>query len=280
MHAQDPYTDSDGKPKLRPSVTGFIDVLGFSQLSKTLSAPEESQAILNRVASAIQKSRAMVRESFAHHSMAGPNCWALKFFSDNLVFGFPTDGASVTKYDATQIAVHCVQHYQLHMALHGFFVRGALSLGPICISDEIIFGPALIESYELESKASIVPRVILAEPLPKLSAAVAEEGLHGADSSICRDIDGQWFVNYLHAAVGKTGVDWQLIERHKVSILGSLSKLNQHHILPKFGWSCRYHNVFCHWHRNDPGFSDHYRIERVDEHSSIELLRETTERLS
>jgi hypothetical protein len=32
-------------------------------------------------------------------------------------------------------------------------------------ADEIIFGSALIECYLLESKASIVPRIVLAEPL-------------------------------------------------------------------------------------------------------------------
>ena len=62
---------------------------------------------------------------------------------------------------AAQFAIHCVQRYQLHMALSGFFVRGAMSLGPICLTDEIIFGSSLIESYVLESKTSIVPRVIL-----------------------------------------------------------------------------------------------------------------------
>ena len=50
----------------------------------------------------------------------------------------------------------------------GSSLRGALTQGPICLTDEIIFGSALIECYLLESKASIVPRVVLAEPLKEV----------------------------------------------------------------------------------------------------------------
>ena len=34
-------------------------------------------------------------------------------------------------------------------------------------------------------------------------------------------------------------------------------------------WECRYHNLFCHWHRDAFGYSDRYRHQRVDEQSTI-----------
>ena len=86
---------------------------------------------------------------------------------------------------------------------------------------------------------------------------------------MCRDIDGWWFVNYLQAAHEANGINWSFIERHKQSILESLSNTTRHDVLPKFGWACRYHNVFCHWHREAAGYSDRYRIERIDEQSTI-----------
>ena len=89
-------------------------------------------------------------------------------------------------------------------------------------------------------------------------------------------MDGWWFVNYLDAAQDSRGVQWDLIEQHKTSILESLSHTTRHDVLPKYGWACRYHNVFCHWHRDDPGYSDRYRISRVDEHSTIYRLSDTT----
>ncbi|MGQ0636731.1 MAG: glycogen/starch/alpha-glucan family phosphorylase [Planctomycetaceae bacterium] len=73
-------------------------------------------------------------------------------------------------------------------------------------------------------------------------------------------------------AAADHGVDWELVEGHKRSILQSLTGTTRHDVLPKYGWACRYHNMFCHWHRNDPGYSDRFRIERVDESSLMSRL--------
>ena len=83
------YLDDSGKPLLRTSVCGFIDVLGFSNLSTASSSRQDAQRVLQRVANAIADSRAFVRHTFGSEPAADPNHWALKFFSDNLVFGFP-----------------------------------------------------------------------------------------------------------------------------------------------------------------------------------------------
>jgi len=276
-----PYVDVAGKPLLRSSVTGFLDVLGFSHMSTTAVTLEDSQQILERIVAAINGSRAFVRDTFADEPIADPRHWALKFFSDNLVFGFPADREGVTPEQVAQLAIRCVQGYQLRMTLSGFFVRGGMTLGHICLTDEIIFGSALIECYRLESHASIVPRVLLTEPLQQLLAS----GLRSAppawlsiEDSICRDVDGWWFINYLQAASTPRGIDWSMIEQHKTAVLQSLAKTTQHDVLPKFGWACRYHNVFCHWNRNDAGYADRYSIDRVDEQSSIHRLSDLTTR--
>lgn len=164
------------------------------------------------------------------------------------------------------------------MALNGLFLRGGLTTGPVCMTDEIIFGSSLIECYELESKAAIVPRVILSEALSTvLRSSFPREDL-GRDpdsgKSICRDVDGWWFVNYLQATVHDGRVDWSAVTRHKESILKSLASTSRHDVLPKFGWACRYHNMFCHWYGNDPGYDDRVRIHRDDDQSLICRLEE------
>lgn len=273
MNTSDPFVDPAGKPRLRNSVTGFLDVLGFSQLSAAAGNVEESQQILDRVASAIRDSRASVHNHFIGDPISDPSRWATKFFSDNLALGFPADESDIAQDQIAQFAIRCVQRYQLCMALNGFFVRGAMTLGLICLTDEIIFGPSLIESYALESKTSIVPRVILTKPLQELLVSTGSAS-HDTAMSICRDIDGWWFVNYLYAAHSSSGIDWGVIQRHKASVLESIQQTTQHNVLPKYGWSVRYHNVFCNWHRHDPGYADDYRIKRTDEQSKIQLLRD------
>lgn len=265
-----PYLDASGHPCILESVVAFLDLLGFSQMSTETPDRETSQKTLDHIVAAIRDSREFTRQSIGLEN-GNPAPAGLKFFSDNLVLALPFeqagDPASVVRF-----VIRCVQSYQLRMSLNGLFLRGALTLGPICLTDEIIFGPALVEGYRLESKASIVPRVLVPERLMdviKQTQLSKSSNALEAGEVVCRDVDGWWFVNYLQSTRKNGQIDWSFIEQHKQSILKSLSKTTRHDVLPKFGWACRYHNVFCHWHRDDSGYADHYRIDRVDEQSTI-----------
>ncbi|HEX7121697.1 MAG TPA: hypothetical protein VF178_04940, partial [Gemmatimonadaceae bacterium] len=108
---------------MRRSITGFLDILGFSHASTAAASPEESQKTLERVSGAISDARDFVRQEFADEARAGTACWALKFFSDNLVFGYPVDAEDVPRQWVAQFVVRSVQRYQLRMSLSGFFVR-------------------------------------------------------------------------------------------------------------------------------------------------------------
>jgi hypothetical protein len=269
------YLDERGRPRIRESITAFLDVLGFSHNVMAAAKAGQSQQCLDSIFESLNEARAFVRGSMSQHALAGPGQWAIKFFSDNLLVGYPFDEPK-TAAAAAIFVLRCVQRYQLQMAISGHFVRGGLTIGSLCVTDEIIFGPALIESYKLESDASIVPRVIVTEPVLKITTShlASVEGLVMSDDDelVCRDIDGWWFVNYLQATVSADGVNWSQIESHKNAVLATMPKSPRHDVLPKFGWVSRYHNVFCHWHRDAAGYSDDFRIKRVDEESTIERL--------
>ena len=273
MSQSSAYLDELGQPRLRTSIVAFVDVLGFSNMSTASVGLDEAQRTLTMVAAAIKDSRDFVRKTFAQDAPDVGNGLSVKFFSDNLALGCPCDTSENDSRAAVRFVLRCAQRYQLRMVLNGFFVRGAMSIGLICLTDEIIFGSALVECYQGESKAAIVPRVLLSESLWKVvseSLRVDADAFGSVERDlVCRDIDGWWFVNYLQAAHEADGINWSLIERHKQSILESLSHATRHDVLPKFGWACRYHNVFCHWHREAAGYSDRYRIERIDEQSTI-----------
>lgn len=273
------FVDASGHPLLRSSIVGFLDLMGFSQAIQSAVVPSDAQRLVDRIVGALNDAREYVRRSLAGDFATLPGGWAVKFFSDNLVVGYPFEGPDAAVM-AARFIIACSQRYQLRMAVNGFFVRGALTEGPLCLTDDIIFGSGLLECYHLESRTSIVPRVILAEPLRRLVAGAMErtEGPpHGFGTSVCRDIDGWWFVNYLEAAREEGRVDWSLISAHKQAILDSLAGVKRHDVLPKYGWACRYHNMFCHWHRDSAGYSDQYRIERADESSVIDRIGEVAD---
>src|SRR4051812_20474562 len=132
------YVDAAGRPRLRDSVVAFIDILGFSQMSTACPTMDESQRVLDRIADAIEESREFVRQPLAGEISNANSRWATKFFSDNLAFGYPFDDAADRAATAWFI-IRSAQRYQLKMNINGFFVRGALTQGPVCLTDEIIF---------------------------------------------------------------------------------------------------------------------------------------------
>jgi hypothetical protein len=60
---------------------------------------------------------------------------------------------------STELVLRLVQHYQVRMALKGFLIRGGITRGPICVTDEIVFGNALIESYLFECSLTNAPAI-------------------------------------------------------------------------------------------------------------------------
>lgn len=49
------------------------------------------------------------------------------------------------------------------MICKGILFRGAVVIGDLYNDKIIIFGPAMLEAYELESKKAIYPRIIIEE---------------------------------------------------------------------------------------------------------------------
>src|SRR6185503_20061687 len=212
MSTTSAYLDESGQPRLRNSIVAFVDVLGFSNMSTAAVELDEAQRTLTMIAAAIKDSRDFVRKTFSQESTRVRNGWEVKFFIDNLALACPCDTSENDSRAAIRFVLRCAQRYQLRMALNGFFVRGAMSIGQICLTDEIIFGSALIECYQGESKSAIVPRVLLSESLWRVlseSLRVDADAFGSEERDlVCRDIDGWWFVNYLQAAHEADGINW------------------------------------------------------------------------
>jgi hypothetical protein len=75
------YLDDAGRPWLRPSIVTFFDILGFSHVATSSATFEDSQRILDKIASAIDDSRDFVRQSFADARSVPANGWVTNFLS-------------------------------------------------------------------------------------------------------------------------------------------------------------------------------------------------------
>jgi hypothetical protein len=105
-------------------------------------------------------------------------------FSDNVAISVPYNEEFLSP---TIIAMARVQ---LGLAISGFLVRGAITVGDLYHSEAVVFGPALVRAYELESTQAVYPRVLLDTDVP---AFADKEG-----SLLSRDGD-LLFIDPFHA---------------------------------------------------------------------------------
>ena len=80
----------------------------------------------------------------------------------------------------------------------GFLLRGGVTRGELFHDSGLVFGPALIDAYKLESKVASTPRVILSN---ELSAEWSGRETSGAFPWIPSD-DGHLFFNFLPPFMG------------------------------------------------------------------------------
>jgi hypothetical protein len=143
--------------------------------------------------------------------------------------------------------------FQMQMTLEGFFVRGAISVGECYVDDVAVFGDALLDAYNGESKTARDPRVILKASAVDAAKQHLEYYPDRSNSPysryILRDADGQWFVSYLEStmiAECEHGPFYEDLLKHKTVIEGMLAQHKKNPpIWSKYAWVAGYHNYFC-----------------------------------
>ena len=101
------------------------------------------------------------------------------FLSDCLIISTPIDlGGRI--YDRISDLIH-------KFLSEGFAVRGGVSCGEVFHEDQLIFGPALIDAYQIELKRAKYPRVLIDDK------AISATGLKS--TSIIKDHLDNWIIN-------------------------------------------------------------------------------------
>jgi hypothetical protein len=243
-----PYISQNDIPTLRRSVVAFVDILGYSELSRNEST---SIDLLIRLRDALQNSfrpldpGAGVQSGFQRF-------WMTKTFTDNIVIGFPinSEGSS----SELIMILGRLGQFQLQMTLAGFFVRGAVSVDKLYVDDHIVFGPALIEAHDGEQKLARDPRILLCDSAREMSKkhdlSDLTKKLRHQHDILFKDADGQFVLNYLYGVVefehdmGYPATDY--LQKHREIIKDRLkSYTSKPKIWAKYYWCAVYHNYFC-----------------------------------
>lgn len=210
----------------------FIDFLGFKEHVERSAA---DPAFLGRIVHALRQLRkiGLEQEVFASQQMT--------HFSDSVVLSFRIDERSAVFWMLNQIVLAVIS-----MAESGFLVRGAVTIGPLLHTPEVLIGPAMNEAYRLESTEARFPRVIIDPEVVKVARRhrsgqhLPEEEEQYVRKMLAVDEDDRLWLDYISAmAVTSAGCDPdaypEYIEHIGTLIQTGLSNTDIR-VLPKFLW--------------------------------------------
>jgi hypothetical protein len=188
---------SNWQPKYEEHFIGFIDLLGFSEASTVTD--EATRMKVLRLLRSISSLRGEFDVTSTPHQSGKTTTIkpAISTFSDDIVVSWPVRPAcdemgpdeSVAAIVIFSDFTSLLERIAAAALRIGFLIRGGASIGKLYHAGGVVFGEALIDAYEIESRTSIYPRVVLSAQImsrPKWSAimndmAKCEDGLYHFD---------------------------------------------------------------------------------------------------
>jgi hypothetical protein len=146
-------------------VLAYVDILGWSDfIARSIKDPEVMVSLgeaVRQLASSEERLRVIsrsLRDAKEGSERAQANL-EVAVFSDTVVI------SSLPNAFAVRVLVAQLQKFCRDLMMAGLFTRGAIVRGPLFHSDNVIFGPALVEAHRLESDVAKYPRVLVSDAL-------------------------------------------------------------------------------------------------------------------
>ena len=167
-------------------IVAYLDILGVTSRFKN---PNEEKISMNKLHNLYTHSIDLTRQI----AIRGNKDIKFKIFSDNIIIAKKITPETIK--DDIYCLLACVGHFQESAASDcvGWLLRGGITIDELFIDDVIVWGKALLRSYELEDKIAIYPRVIIDN---KVVSLISKEDK--AYEFIRYDFDGFTFLNFLH----------------------------------------------------------------------------------
>jgi hypothetical protein len=222
----------------------YLDIMGFKDMI------EESAADPTKIDLIIQTLRRMRRQ--AEIKMPGVHGAKTKTktqsFSDLIVRAtYPQPSQSLIQQISAECWLLAAVQGDLVVS-HGVLLRGGMCLSHLYMDDDLVFGPALVTSYQLGEHVAMFPRIVID---PAIMAVEKQNPMTDLSNTfIGRGEDGAYFLDYLYTCfrhptilLGFPG-PVEMFEGHKrraESKLAELSKKGER-AKQKALWLALYHN--------------------------------------
>lgn len=275
--------DSD-PPQYEERLVAFLDILGFKGLIEHTVTDTSTFEKVHGALSAIEAHHRGKHESITHTIASFSkhldeskpdvknifDLWRSTdtriVFSDSIVISHPL---TIIMLDAVPSLLREVANLALTLLGLGIMVRGGIALGPLYHKDSVVFGPAMIDAYELESRYALYPRILISDAIaewilslhmpepweiPEFPRGNMEQDLE--HTSYCmevlrRDDDGLYYLDYLSARATSKG-EWWINDNSDPSLqllpiasflTDELAREKNPRIREKLVWMARYFNA-------------------------------------
>lgn len=225
-------------------VVTFIDILGYKNMvEKTIGCNNEAIKLLD-IMNYISVEKKTNYTGMLNQNSIGKE---ISIFSDSIVISYPIDLGGSLFY----ILIDLI-HLQIELINNGILFRGAVVIDELYHNDNIIFGPAMLRAYELESEKAIYPRIII-EP------GTIDEGIKfkapqnsfddeaGYILSLLRqdDYDGYYFLDYLkqYQELDDPYYYYVMLESLRGMIYKAFMEIKDEWVLKKYKWLRKYYNL-------------------------------------
>lgn len=150
-------------------------------------------------------------------------------------------------------------HIQIECIDKGILLRGAMTIGHMHVGIQLdgpVFGPALVEAYEMEDREVVYPRIAIHERLIERHQSDRRLWRDGHDYSeersyldrlLRRDEAGMYFIDYLTASFDEIDAGFPgwcaFMERHKLLVISGSESQTNFAVRRKYSWLRNYHNT-------------------------------------
>lgn len=236
----------------------FVDILGWTATIRDERRTAERTEQLGLALNMIRQYSQSIQNVGEWFSKFGggtrPGDLRLTHFSDCLAISTTPD-----MYGRDDL-INALDFLTNGLLQQGFLLRGGVTVGQIYHHDSMVFGPAFLEAYELESQSAIYPRIVLnprlADSWGQGNVYIDKDGNELGQARTWRlSHDGYRFFDFLQPFAGSIGFAGSpVLLRQRLAPCRAILQQNlteqktRLNVWQKYAWLANYFNKVCEEH--------------------------------
>ena len=236
--------------KQTPHIVAFLDFLGATEKIKD---HDKNDKFLQDICTVYNFAKHILKQT----EKECKNKLEIKIFSDNIFIAEKIEDPKTP--NSIFEAYVDVEQFSLMLymdaMLTGNFMRGKISIGQLYIDDTLVYGQALLDAHDGESKIANYPRIIVDKEIFVRSEKNICDTFNPPDEEkiVLRDMDGELYLSPFWGtpkiARGKRNQEELVLHNIGTTIVNEYKEIfskNKRFVLPKYHWLANQFNEYCH----------------------------------